>query len=103
MKITRVEMVVVNAEMRNWIFVKALHFALSTPEFLIQEDMLMDVPYRWDVVKSHLKTQNGHWLPTEVPGLGIEVDEKEAAKYPFKQEIIHPLTIRAEDNSILDW
>ena len=71
--------------------------------FLIQEDMLTDVPYRWDVVKSHLKTQDGHWLPTEVPGLGIEVDEEEAAKHPFKQEVIHPMTIRAEDNSILDW
>ena len=28
----------------------ALHFALSTPNFLIQEDMLADVPWRWDVV-----------------------------------------------------
>ena len=28
----------------------ALHFALSTPNFLIQEDMLSDVPWRWDVV-----------------------------------------------------
>jgi len=27
----------------------ALHFALSTPNFLIQEDMLTDVPWRWDV------------------------------------------------------
>ena len=81
----------------------ALHFALSTPNFLIQEDMLTDVPYRWDVVKSHLKTENGHWLPTEVPGLGIEVDEEEAAKYPFQQEIIHPITIRDENNAIVDW
>ena len=30
----------------------ALHFALSTPNFLIQEDMLTDVPWRWDVVQS---------------------------------------------------
>jgi L-alanine-DL-glutamate epimerase-like enolase superfamily enzyme len=29
----------------------ALHFALSTPNFLIQEDMLADVPWRWEVVE----------------------------------------------------
>ena len=43
----------------------ALHFALSTPNFLIQEDMLTDVPWRWDVVRSSLETKNGYWLPTK--------------------------------------
>jgi hypothetical protein len=30
----------------------ALHFALSTPNFLIQEDMLGDVPWRFEVVET---------------------------------------------------
>jgi len=81
----------------------ALHFALSTPNFLIQEDMLTDVPWRWDVVKSDLQTKDGYWLPCETPGLGIEVDEKAAAKHPFKQEVMHSLTIRAKDGAVLDW
>jgi galactonate dehydratase len=81
----------------------ALHFDLSTPNFLIQEDMLADVPWRWDVVHHSLKTENGYWLPTDVPGLGIEVDELAAAKHPFKQEVLHSTTIRASDNAILDW
>jgi len=81
----------------------ALHFALSTPNFLIQEDMLTDVPWRWDVVQSHLKTENGYWLPCETPGLGVEINEKEAAKHPFKQEVIHSAPIRAHDGAILDW
>lgn len=81
----------------------ALHFALSTPNFLIQEDMLTDVPWRWDVVKSDLRTKDGYWLPCETPGLGIEVDEKAAAKHPFKQEIMHSMTIRAKDGAVLDW
>jgi galactonate dehydratase len=81
----------------------ALHFALATPNFLIQEDMLLDVPWRWDIVKSTLKRKNGYWLPSSVPGLGIEVNEKEAAKHPFKQEIIHSTTIKAHDGAILDW
>jgi len=81
----------------------ALHFALSTPNFLIQEDMLTDVPWRWEVVQHSLKTENGHWLPCEAPGLGIEVNEAAAGKYPFKQEVMHSNTIRAADGAILDW
>ncbi len=81
----------------------ALHFALSTPNFLIQEDMLTDVPWRWDVVKHSLETRDGYWLKTDAPGLGVEVNEKEAAKHPFQQEIMHPLTIRAADGAVLDW
>jgi galactonate dehydratase len=81
----------------------ALHFALSTPNFLIQEDMLSDVPWRWDVVKHSLETKDGHWLPTSTPGLGIEIDEREAAKHPFRQEVMHSLTARAHDGAVLDW
>ncbi len=81
----------------------ALHFALSTPNFLIQEDMLTDVPWRWDVVQHALKTENGYWLKTDAPGLGIEVNEAAAARHPFKQEVIHALNVRAHDGAILDW
>lgn len=81
----------------------ALHFALSTPNFLIQEDMLADVPWRWDVVESHLKTENGYWLPCEAPGLGISVNEKEAAKHPFEQEIMQTVGTFAHDGAVLDW
>lgn len=81
----------------------ALHFALSTPNFLIQEDMLTDVPRRWDVVEHSLETRDGYWLKTERPGLGVEVNEQEAAKHPFRQEVMHPLTNRAADGAVLDW
>jgi galactonate dehydratase len=81
----------------------ALHFALSTPNFLIQEDMLTDVPWRWDVVKHGLKMENGYWVKAESPGLGIEVDEAEAAKHPFQQETFATSVARAADGAILDW
>ncbi len=81
----------------------ALHFALSTPNFLIQEDMLSDVPWRWEVVQHALKTEDGFWLPTDAPGLGIEVNEEAAGKHPFQQEVIHALGTRALDGAILDW
>lgn len=81
----------------------ALHFAISTPNFIIQEDMLTDVPWRWDVVETEMASANGYWQKPVNPGLGIEINEKEARKYPFKQEIVHANTIRDEDNAILDW
>ena len=65
--------------------------------------MLSDVPWRWDVVKSSLKTENGYWLMTDAPGLGIEVDEVAAKNHPFQQEVIHPMTVRAHDGAVLDW
>ncbi|MBI1899240.1 MAG: galactonate dehydratase [Acidobacteria bacterium] len=80
----------------------ALHFALTTPNFLIQEDMLTDVPWRWEVVESSLRTENGYWLPTEKPGLGIEVNEAAAARRPFVQEPLQSL-VYSPDGAVLDW
>ena len=65
--------------------------------------MLADVPWRWDVVSHQLKTENGHWLPVDAPGLGIEVDEESAAKHPFRQEAFATDAARASDGAILDW
>lgn len=81
----------------------ALHFDLSTPNFLIQEDMLTDVPWRWDVVQHSLKTEKGYWLLPDAPGLGIEVNEAAAAIHPFQQEVMHSTTVRAHDGAVLDW
>ena len=80
----------------------ALHFALSTPNFLIQEDMLADVPWRWEVVESALKTENGYWLPCDQPGLGVKVNERAAAQHPFEQEKLQS-AVYAPDGAVLDW
>ena len=81
----------------------ALHFALSTPNFLIQEDMLSDVPWRWEVVEHSLTTKDGYWLPADAPGLGIEVNEDAARRHPFQQEMIQGATTFAPDGAVLDW
>jgi galactonate dehydratase len=80
----------------------ALHFALSTPNFLIQEDMLADVPWRWEVVESSLRTENGYWLPADAPGLGVKVNEAEAARHPFQQEVLQS-AVYGGDGAVLDW
>jgi galactonate dehydratase len=80
----------------------ALHFDLATPNFLIQEDMLGDVPWRFDVVQADLRSEEGHWLPPEKAGLGVEVNEAEARKHPFQQEVMGQLTFHA-DGSVAEW
>ena len=59
----------------------ALHFDLWVPNFGVQEymgysDQMLEVfPHSWSF-------DNGYMHPGEKPGLGIEFDEKLAAKYP---------------------
>ena len=66
-----------------------------------QETWRADVPWRFDVLSQTLPFEGGTaQLPT-APGLGVEVDEREAAKHPFQQEPLmryfHP------DGSVADW
>ena len=67
----------------------ALHFAVSTPNHLIQEEMVGAVPWYFEVVRGPIQRVDGCWLVPEAPGLGIEVDEAVAACHPFKPEILH--------------
>src|SRR6202011_3853255 len=50
-----------------------IHFGLSTPNFLIQEVMRSDVPWRNEVVDDPLRIENGFVLPPTRPGIGIEI------------------------------
>jgi galactonate dehydratase len=82
--------------------VVALHYDLATPNFLIQEDMVGDVPWRFDVVKTKLGSERGYWLPLEEPGLGVDVDEGEARKHPFQQEVPEQMVFHP-DGSVAEW
>lgn len=77
-----------------------IHFALVTPNFLIQEAIRADVPWR-DAVVTPPRIVDGHALPYAGPGLGIEVNEAEAARHPFNQEEI--LRYWHADGSVADW
>lgn len=79
----------------------AIQFAACTPNWLIQESFRSDVPWRDEVVINPLRVEGGHIMPPEMPGLGVEVDEKEAAKHPFEQEIL--ARYWHEDGSVADW
>lgn len=83
--------------------IAALHFAVSTPNFVIQEAMPGSVPWYHDVVHQPVQMQDGWWPVPQLPGFGVEVDEKEAARHPFKQEVMHTGNAVLEDGTVVDW
>jgi galactonate dehydratase len=77
------------------------HVGFSTSNFLIQEVMRGDVPWRDDVVSGTLPIVDGHvGLPTE-PGLGLTVDERAAAEHPYRPE--PQILATLPDGSVADW
>jgi mannonate dehydratase len=78
----------------------ALHFDVSIPNFGIQE--WMHHAQETDEVFPHAYSyRDGALNPGEVPGLGVEIDEKLAAKYPYKRAFL-PVN-RLEDGSMTNW
>ena len=83
--------------------VAALHFGISTPNFIIQEEMTGAVPWYDDVVTWPITRQPGRWDMPQKPGLGIEVNEAEIARHPFEQEVFHTTHAVLADGTIVDW
>lgn len=83
--------------------VAALHFGISTPNVIIQEEMTGAVPWYGDVVVWPITRRPGRWDLPEKPGLGIEVNEALIAKHPFAQEILHAQNAVLADGTIADW
>jgi len=81
----------------------SLEFGFATPGYLICESVHADVPWRADIVKEGFIVEpKGRTVrPNARPGLGIEIDEGEARRHPFEQEVIQ----RAfnKDGSVGDW
>jgi mannonate dehydratase len=78
----------------------ALHFDLSVPNFGIQEYM-RHTP-QTDAVFPHAYTfSDGMLHPGEAPGIGVEIDEALAAKYPYSRAFL-PVN-RLEDGTMTNW
>jgi mannonate dehydratase len=78
----------------------ALHFDLSVPNFGIQE--YMRHTEETDAVFPHAYSfSDGYLHPGDKPGLGVEIDEELAAKYPYQRAYL-PVN-RLEDGTMHDW
>lgn len=62
----------------------ALHFDLSTPNFMVQETFSdFDVPWRSALVRGWNPVQNGEFILSDEPGLGLDIDERVIADHPY--------------------
>lgn len=78
-----------------------VHLGLTVPNFLIQEVMRSDVPWRDEVVLGAPEIQGGYILPPTAPGLGLSINTDEAARHPF--EAGSPTQWFHDDGSVADW
>lgn len=83
--------------------VAALHFAVSTPNHLIQEEMVGAVPWYFDVVHGPIEMIDGFWQTPTAPGLGVEVDEAACERHPYEPETFHTSTAVLDDGTVADW
>lgn len=64
----------------------ALHFDVSTPNFHVQEAFgEFDVPWRNSLVGGWNPVQNGEFVLSDRPGLGIDIDEATVAQHPYRR------------------
>lgn len=78
----------------------SLQVGLSTPNFAIQEYMGYE-PLVHEVFRHEWSYADGHLHPGDAPGLGVEVDEALAARYPYEPAYL-PVA-RRRDGSMTDW
>ncbi|MFA5918660.1 MAG: galactonate dehydratase [Candidatus Nanopelagicaceae bacterium] len=78
-----------------------IHLALSMPNFLIQEVMRADVPWREEVFSGVPEFESGHILPPQGIGIGAEMNEIEAEKHPYAGE--KAVQWFHDDGSVADW
>ena len=78
----------------------ALHFDLWVPNFGIQEYMRHSEETN-AVFPHSYSLQNGYMHPGETVGHGVDIDEKIAAKYPYKRCYL-PVN-RLEDGTMWNW
>jgi mannonate dehydratase len=78
----------------------ALHFDLSVHNFGIQEYM-RHTPDTDKVFPHAYSFENGFMHPGEAPGLGVDIDESLAAKYPYERAYL-PVN-RKQDGTMHSW
>lgn len=81
----------------------SIEFGFATPSYIICESVHKDVPWRQDVVSEGFTVDPKGQIvrPSNRPGLGIEINEKEVKKHPFQPEVLQRTFY--PDGSVGDW
>ncbi|WP_413282931.1 D-mannonate dehydratase ManD [Vibrio sp. MA40-2] len=82
-------------------FAAHMHLNISTPNFGIQEFVGFGNEKSQQIFKHEMRLENGMIYVSDKPGLGVEFDETEAKKYPYKRSYL-PVS-RLEDGTLWHW
>jgi galactonate dehydratase len=69
-----------------------LQVAACCPNLYLLETMASDVPMRSKIAQETLRMENGHMILPDTPGLGVDIDEIELAKYPYRPHRLRHFT-----------
>lgn len=77
-----------------------VHVDVSIPNFGVQEMVFFSDQVN-EVLPGAPRYENGRLWPNEAPGLGCDINEELAAKYPYQRAYLP--TCRRADGSVHDW
>ncbi len=74
-----------------------LQLAACCPNIYLLETMATDIPVRAKIAKETLRLENGYMVIPDIPGLGVDLDEEEIKKHPYKPHSIRHYTGKLTD------
>lgn len=66
-----------------------IQISTCSPNFLIQESIQTWGGFHAEILKEPIQWQDGYIIPPNKPGLGVELNEEVAAKYPYTGKKLH--------------
>jgi 2-dehydro-3-deoxyphosphogalactonate aldolase len=66
-----------------------IQISTCSPNFLIQESIQTWGGFHAEILKEPIQWQDGYIIPPTRPGLGVELNEEVAARYPYTGQKLH--------------
>ena len=66
-----------------------IHLAACSPNFLILEGIETWGGFHAEVLKTPIRWEDGYVIPSDEPGLGIELDDDVVARHPYAGDRLH--------------
>jgi 2-dehydro-3-deoxyphosphogalactonate aldolase len=66
-----------------------IQISACSPNFLIQESIQTWGGFHAEILKEPIQWQDGYIIPPTKPGLGVELNEEVAARYPYTGQRLH--------------
>ena len=77
-----------------------IQISTCSPNFLIQESIQTWGGFHAEILKEPIQWQDGYIIPPTKPGLGVELNEEVAAKYPYTGKRLH---LDMLDRPVYQW